>query len=306
MTYRKYSVPSNPGKICNSIISCSEAKRMVFEKKGYRIMECEKCGHRFLPDLDQKNHVHVNFSDDYFFGGGDGYPNYLEQKHILLHYGIRYAQIVSKYTKPGKMLDVGSAAGFILKGFQQSGWDCYGVEPNDRVANYGRSELGLNITTGSLESYNGTSGFKLISIIQVIGHLYDIDSALKNVVRLISSDGLLLIESWNMRSFVARILGKGWHEYSPPSVVHWFSDKTLEQLLRYYGFEIVSKGYPAKKINVHHALSFMEGKLPAKSFKRKLLRMMDKVGGNLNLNYPPIDLKWYLFQKIRSDSQSGK
>jgi hypothetical protein len=53
-----------------------------------------------------------------------------------------------------------------------------------------------------------------------------------------------------------KIDGANWHEYCPRSVVHWFSDKTLSILFKYYGFELIAKGYPPKKINADHAFSF--------------------------------------------------
>ena len=58
---------------------------------------------------------------------------------MLYNYGLRYAKIIAKYSKPGKVLDVGCAAGFILRGFKDSGWDVYGIEPNETMAGY--SEL---------------------------------------------------------------------------------------------------------------------------------------------------------------------
>jgi len=33
-----------------------------------------------------------------------------------------------------KVLDIGCAAGFILKGFEDSGWICRGIEPNETMA----------------------------------------------------------------------------------------------------------------------------------------------------------------------------
>jgi 2-polyprenyl-3-methyl-5-hydroxy-6-metoxy-1,4-benzoquinol methylase len=62
--------------------------------------------------------------------------------------------------------------------------------------------------------------FDLINMIQVIEHVYDLDKALQNVARLLKEDGLVLVESWNMKSIVARMMGKRWPEYNPPSVVH--------------------------------------------------------------------------------------
>ena len=217
---------------------------------------------------------------------------------MLYRSGLKYAKILSKYTKPGHVLDVGSGAGFILKGLQQSGWQCYGVEPNDTMAAYGRNELNLDISTGSLEEYKTDLKFDLVNMIQVIGHLYDIDKALLAVSNLLKKEGLVLVESWDMESTVARLSGKNWHEYCPPSVITWFSDETLEQAFLYYGLHHVATGRPSKRINVNHGLSLIDESFPKFIFKKKLLQFFGRVFGKFNVPYPAVDLKWYLFKKL--------
>lgn len=273
-------------------------KTIYLVKNGYTIFECKKSGRRFLEIKDTGNHVKEVYSDDYFFEGKQGYPNYLNEKDILLNYGINYAKIVSKYANPGKVLDVGCAAGFILKGFEQSGWDCYGLEPNETMATYGRDILNLNIVTGDLESFQSTEKkFDLVNMIQVIGHLYDVDKALLKVNDLLKEGGTVIVESWDMNSTFAKIMGKYWHEYSPPSVVNWFSDNTLTQLFKYYGFSLVAKGRPSKKISIKHGLSLFEESTPDFIFKKKLIKFAKATIGNFTINYPPLDLKWYIFKK---------
>lgn len=283
-------------KTCISYIDCKEEKKTLFEKKGYPIVECKQCGHRYMEISDQEEHLSSVYSDEYFFEGKDGYPNYLDKKDILYNQGLRYARLIGKYTKPGKVLDIGSAAGFILKGFKDLGWICHGVEPNETMAAYGRGKLNLDIKTGSIETLATEERFDLVNMIQVIGHVYDLDKTLQNVTRLLKRDGLVLVESWNMNSFVARMLGKQWHEYSPPSVVHWYSDKTLALLFKYYGFELVAKGYPVKKINADHAFSFLEGKT-SNSLFRKIIASINQLLKKVTLIYPFFDVKWYVFRK---------
>lgn len=285
-------------KTCDSFLTCKEEKKLFMIKNGYAINECATCGHRFTKIEHADSHVDKVYSDDYFFAGKDGYPNYMEEKDILYAYGVRYAKIISKHTQPGRVLDAGCAAGFILKGFRDSGWQCQGIEPNDTMAGYGRKELNLDITTGSLENFISDQQFDLVNMIQVIGHFYDIDKVMKNVSGLLKPGGLLLIESWNMKSFIAKLLGKHWHEYSPPSVVNWFSDKTLTGLMSYYEFQLLEKGRPSKKINIKHALSLIEEKSPKFIFKRNVISLLNNSVGKLSLVYPPVDVKWYVFKKI--------
>jgi SAM-dependent methyltransferase len=285
-------------KTCNSFINCKEERKNLFWVNGYEVIQCKQCDHRYTKISNVAEHVDKVYSDTYFFEGGDGYPDYLKEKDILYKCGLRYARLISKYIKPSDVLDVGSAAGFILKGFKEKGWNCWGIEPNDTMAEYGRKELGLNIITGSLESFQSDRKFDLINLIQVIGHFYDLDAALQNVHRLLNRNGLVLVESWDMKSFAASIIGKNWHEYCPPSVINWFSDKTLTQLFNYYGFELVDKGRPVKKININHGLSLFDESFPKFPFKKLLLKFFSRTIGKYNVRYPPIDLKWYIFRKL--------
>jgi len=285
-------------KKCASFLNCPEEKTALFTKNGHQIMECKTCGHRFTEIRNVESHLSEAYSDEYFFEGKGGYPNYLEEGKMLLRSGARYAKIMSKYMKPGEVLDVGCAAGFTLKAFENAGWQCCGVEPNDTVASYGRKELKLDIRTGGMETFDAGQKFDLINLIQVIGHFYDLDKAMENVRDLSKPGGFVLVESWDMKCLAARFFGPSWHEYCPPSVVNWFSDETLSQLFKYHGFEFVAQGRPSKKINLKHGLSIIADNSSKSPLKKKLFNFLSRTLGKLVLPYPPVDVKWYLFKKI--------
>lgn len=282
---------------CVSFLNCKEPKNLLFQKNGFDIFQCSRCQHRYCIIDNHDVHLEENFSDDYFFAGKDGYPDYLENKDILYQAGIRYAKLVSRFMRPGKILDVGSAAGFILKGFVDNGWKGQGVEPNKSMAEWGRAHLGLDIVASGLEEFQSVENFDLVSMIQVNGSLYDLDTAFNRVRELLNKGGYVLLESWDRESRWAKLNGKYWHEYCPPTVLHWYSDQTLDQFMNHHGFQLVSKGKPVKKIKMRHGLSLLDHSTPAIPGKSFLLRNMAKLFGNATVRYPSWDLKWYLYQK---------
>ena len=263
----------------------------AFDAKGHRILDCETCGHRFLAIEDPGSHIERVYDDSYFTGGGAGYLNYLLEEQMLRDRGRMYAAKVAEYIdEPGIILDIGAAAGCILKGFEDSGWSCVGLEPNAGMVKAGTDRYALDLRVGSLEQYETDERFDLISMIQVAGHFYDPRKAFENAARFLRPDGHLLIETWNRESMMARVFGTRWHEYSPPSVVQWWSLDGLTAFLEQMGFGKIADGRPSKKISGEHARSLLEYRLGKTVLPKLILKW-------LNIPYPSEDLFWGLYRK---------
>ncbi len=269
---------------------CNSKSGFAFEVKGFSLRDCRQCSHRFAAIPADEIHVAQQYSDDYFNGGGAGYSDYLAESDLLIARGRMYAKKLAAFGEPGKLLDVGAAAGFILKGFCGAGWSGVGVEPNASMVASGRDSLGLDLRLGSLESFATDERFDLISMIQVAAHFYDPATAFTKAHQLLRKNGLLLIETWDRSSLSARIFGKNWHEYSPPSVLHWFSKSGLTGFLDGVGFERVGGGRPSKKIGGGHVRSLLKYRL-GDNFLLKL------VPEKINFPYPSEDLFWALYRK---------
>jgi SAM-dependent methyltransferase len=270
---------------------CNSESKFAFAAKGFDLRDCLQCSHRFTEISADENHVAEIYDDSYFNGGAAGYSDYLAGSEMLVNRGEMYAKIIQKHSKNiGKMLDVGAAAGFLLKGFVNKNWCGIGLEPNAEMAKFGCETLNLEIKQGSLEAFETDKKFDLISMIQVAAHFYAPAKAFEKASDLLNKNGLLLIETWNRESLSARIFGKNWHEYSPPSVLQFFSEKGLSNFLETLGFEKIARGRPSKKISGAHAKSLLKYLL-GDNFLLKMIP--DKI----NFPYPSEDLFWALYRK---------
>lgn len=273
---------------------CNSDSERVFEVKDYWIRDCVECSHRFTELAAANNHVEKIYDDSYFNGGGAGYTDYLQEAEILRQRGNWYGKLLSKYTNKGKVLDVGSAAGFILKGMTETGWQGVGIEPNESMAEFGRKNLGVEILNTSVEKYASKEKFDLVTMIQVMAHFVEPKEVFRNVSGTLKANGHLLIETWNRRSLSEKIFGTKWHEYSPPSVLQFFSDEGIEKLAKEQGFERVAIGRPSKWISGSHAKSLIAYKFGDNSIITKLSKI---VPDRLNFPYPSEDLFWVLYKK---------
>ena len=277
---------------------CGGATRRQFEAHGYGVRACHACGHRCAELAPGGDHVRNVYDDDYFFGGGAGYPDYLAEEDELRERGARYATLVEGFAPPGRVLDVGAAAGFTLLEFQERGWEAFGLEPNPRMAALGRERFGLPVSTATLASFRDEAGpYDLVVMLQVIAHLVDPRAEMRRVVELVRPGGLFLVETWDRKSWTARLFGRRWHEYSPPSVLHWFARQGLSELARGLGFQPIATGRPRRRVRGRHARSLVEHAFDGSFLApvaRRSLRLLPEAA---SIPYPGDDLFWVLYRK---------
>jgi len=268
---------------------CNASSELAFIAKGVDVLDCTSCGHRFAALAADEQHVASVYADEYFTGGGAGYTDYAGEGEMLRRRGRDYAAKLARHTKPGRMLDVGAAAGYILEGFMNEGWSGIGVEPNSAMATLAQ-ERGIDVRQGSLESFASDERFDLVSMIQVAAHFYDPRTAFDKAFALLNPGGLLLVETWDRGSISARVFGKNWHEYSPPSVLNWWTKDGLTTFLSHIGFTRVDGGRPSKRISGGHVRSLLKYRL-GDNFLLKL------IPEKINFPYPSEDLFWALYKK---------
>lgn len=281
----------------NCTICNSNNSQVKFIKNKYKILHCIDCNHvftDFAPTLTEVNEI---YSDDYFFKGGAGYDDYTLEKDMLIKRGEYYAKKIGHLVTPGRFLDVGAAAGFILKGFENTGWKGVGVEPNDSMAQYAKKEMGVNVITGALETVELDDEFDLVTLIQVVAHIFDLHNSMKRVNHFLKPGGYVLVETWNKDSFTAKIFGRNWHEYSPPGTLNYFSKKTLNDLMVKHDFTKVAGGTPKKSIHSKHAKSLIRHKLLESKGLKWAAPLTSLIPGNMIIPYPSEDLFWTLYKK---------
>ena len=276
---------------------CDAAMRRRFETHGYWIRECERCRHQCAEMEVPSDHVTHRFDDDYFKGGGAGYPDYLAEADLQRARGRYYHDLIAQRCPPGRVLDVGAAAGFLLESYLDAGWSGAAIEPNASMADAARSRLGIEVFEGALEDYNAESPFDLVMIMQVLPHFVDLRRSLAAAAAATASGGYWLIEAWNRRSWTARVFGRHWHEYSPPTALHSFHPDGLRELAGQFGFREVARGRPRRSISGAHAKSLLRYKLEEGGAGPWATTMLGVIPDSLSIPYPGDDLFWVLFQR---------
>jgi SAM-dependent methyltransferase len=277
---------------------CRSVSRRLFQTCGYWIRQCDACGHQFAELEHADGHVSRVYGDEYFTGGGAGYTDYFGEEQLLVARGRWYARRIGKFCRPGTVLEIGAAAGFTLAGFREAGWITQGIEPNATMASHARQRLDLDVEQGTFETWQPVRTFDLVLMLQVLPHFVDPADAIMKAARLVRPGGHLLIETWDRESWTARLSGSRWHEYSPPSVLHWFSRAGVARLAKAAEFGPVATGRPSKWINAAHAKSVLRNKAEASLFNRAALTLASLIPERVCVPYLGDDLFWALFRRV--------
>ena len=231
------------------------------EKNGYRIAKCKSCGGLFCANAPAD--PAALYSEAYFTAGGTGYADYVgdERSHR------RQAQLYLDWLREagidgGALLDVGCAAGFFLDEARQHGFAVRGCEVSEYAARHARETLGLDVVCASfLTAELPEQSFDVVTMFNVLEHLPELRRVVAKLEALVRPGGHVAIETWNPESLVARALGRAWHQFSPPHVLWWFTQKSLSAL--FPRWRLVSYRPSKKWISVGHGLSLLGASAPA-------------------------------------------
>jgi SAM-dependent methyltransferase len=142
----------------------------------------------------------------------------------------------------GRALDVGCGPGVFLEVLRAQGWEVAGVEPSARARAAAASRLGPGVVLpGTLaDARFAPASFDLVTFWDVLEHLPDPLGALRAARELLAPGGRLVIETQDVRSRAARLLGRRWHHYKHAEHLVHFHRGTLRRALEASGFEPLS------------------------------------------------------------------
>jgi 2-polyprenyl-3-methyl-5-hydroxy-6-metoxy-1,4-benzoquinol methylase len=156
------------------------------------------------------------------------------------------------------LLDVGAYTGVFVEVAAAAGWQAYGVEPSAWAAAEAQRR-GLNVMTGTQDTpqLRGCQ-FDLVTMWDVIEHVDDPSTELTKTRQLLKPGGWLAIHTMDVDSLAARLMGPRW-PWLMDMHLYYFSQKTLAQLLRKTGFEVVWSGSQGRYLSLGYLATRVAG-----------------------------------------------
>jgi SAM-dependent methyltransferase len=152
----------------------------------------------------------------------------------------RAANLLIRYRRNGRLLDVGSGFGFFVAEMKNRGWEAVGVEISQKALDYARNVLGLTVHPGPLEKVGfPDNDFDAVTAFYVIEHLSHPMAFLRECHRVLKPGGLLLLRYPHTTPIknLLHFFGIKNRLYDLPAHLSDFSPKIIQQCLERIGFE---------------------------------------------------------------------
>jgi SAM-dependent methyltransferase len=182
-----------------------------------------------------------------------------------------------------RLLDVGCAGGAFLVAARNYGFSVTGVEPSRWLAEFGRTQYGLDIQPGILSpGMFPDESFDVITLWDVIEHVTRPGELLGSIHGLLKRDGLLLVNYPDFGSWMARILGQRWPFLLSVHLLY-YTRATIALQLQRAGFEVVRTQPHFQSLKLGYVLKRMG---PYISMSRPIRSIVEAVGlGNVPVTY---------------------
>jgi SAM-dependent methyltransferase len=146
--------------------------------------------------------------------------------------------VIAPLTRPGRLLDVGCAAGFFLEAASER-WDVTGVELSGFAADYARREFGHVVHTGDIADAGlPDDSFDVVTLWNTVEHMSDPRTALAHVGRVAAPGALVVLTTGNASGPMARRDLANWNLMAPPEHLYFFDPSTITRLLADAGLSV--------------------------------------------------------------------
>lgn len=223
----------------------------LFEHKD--LAKCKKCGLVFLwppPEIDTVSKIYQREYYDAWNMDDLGNDSLSAMKRQTSE---KILDMVERFKCKGTLLDVGCAFGYLLESAQKRNWEVLGVEMSEYASGEAQKKIGIGkVMTGDfLGMALPKSYFDVITMVDVIEHVFDTELFLKKCLDLLKPSGLLVIVTPNLGGLLYKCLGNYWPHFNSAHVTY-FSTKSIDKVLKMNGFRVLFTTSFKKALNFHY------------------------------------------------------
>jgi SAM-dependent methyltransferase len=209
----------------------------------FLIVECKGCRMVRLyprPDPEELRRFYPLQEPADALGGAPGFWKQLLRRFLFRDHVAFVRRALGEVPGGGPVLDVNCSTGLFLRELHLPQHRMVGLDFSADSAWTAWARNAVPAVCGALPSAPFPAGtFSLITMFQVLEHLYDPSVYIEAAAQLLRPDGRLIVQVLNASSWQFLLLGERWSGLDIPRHLLFFKEEDLVNLLEFCGFEIV-------------------------------------------------------------------
>jgi len=221
-----------------ALCNCDETVSFIDDRR-FHLVKCRRCGLVYInprptqEDLSKIYNVSVQGRREIMDSIG-----YTEFADIHILKSKKFLNIVKRYKRKGRLLDIGCATGFFLNLAKHQGFEPFGTDVSKAFCRFAKRKFNLQVFCGTLrEASYPNEYFDVVTMFDVLSHLPTPVEELREVNRILRKEGLLLIETGNRGELNPKAIEVWGGVWGSPGHLYHFGTETLIRLLETTGFD---------------------------------------------------------------------
>jgi SAM-dependent methyltransferase len=202
-------------------------------ENGYQAVKCQQCGLIYVSPRPTETEMKRLY---------DGQETKIDLSAHILRRDVKCSQaraalkVIRRHIPRGRILEIGSAAGYFLFEAKKLGYDVQGLDVTHAFAEFSRSQFEVPVHEGVLLGAPFEPGsFDVVYMRNVLSHLANPREEHNRILELLRPGGILVFETGNAAEMAADEAG----ELELPDHLHHFGEDTIRRLLSLTGFEVL-------------------------------------------------------------------
>jgi len=230
--------------VCNSTTFSPflECKDHTVSRETFQIVKCESCGFKFTNPRPEPEQLGRYYKSEEYVSHSNTKKGFINSTYqsVRKYTLLKKLQLISKYYKTGRILDIGCGTGEFLNTCKSAKWETVGIEPDDDARNMAIKNYGLDVRgEDDLKNLHDES-FQVITMWHVLEHVPNLNERIEELKRLIKPTGIIIIAVPNCNSLDAKIYKENWAAYDVPRHLYHFTPADMETLFRKHGLKVFS------------------------------------------------------------------
>lgn len=211
-------------------------------KESFSLNICSQCETLITTPRPQENEIIKYYKSSSYtsHGHSKGYVFDLAYKTIQNINFKRKHAILEKYTLKKRHLDYGCGTGAFLKHLHRKDWKVTGIEPDKEARAIAQQDnTGIEVHDSLLQLKDNQT-YTSISLFHVLEHVHQLRQTLAKLISVLDKNGILIIALPNYKSNDSQHYKEDWAGLDVPRHLYHFSQKSVHQLAKSFGLNIVA------------------------------------------------------------------